>query len=136
VSLTDKNRYQTLIAKGSQWCDPTKRSIKMKIPTSIRLRIRDLETRLGCHRQTIWRWYTSGDFPKPHYLGQHRMWFEHDVEQWEQTQMAARASLKKVSRGACDQQRAEASSSDSFYTKSGSSPPDVTSNEEGGRHDK
>jgi len=31
-----------------------------------RLTVADLEQRLACSKQTIWRWYTKGDFPKPH----------------------------------------------------------------------
>jgi predicted DNA-binding transcriptional regulator AlpA len=97
-----------------------------------RLNIAALEKLLGCSRQTIWRWYTTGDFPRPHYLGQNRLWFIDEVEDWLEEQMLSRTSQKKVSRGACNQQRAEASSAESFYTTSGSSPPDVTSSEEGG----
>ena len=73
-----------------------------------RLNIRMLEERLGCNRQTIWRWYTSGKFPEPHYLGQNRLWFEADVEAWEKEQML------KI-----------ASTADSYYTMSGSSPPNA-----------
>ena len=79
-----------------------------------RLNIRMLEERLCCHRQTIWRWYKSGKFPEPHYLGQNRLWFESEVELWEQEQML------KIE-----------SSAGSFYTMSGSSPPE-TNNDDGG----
>ena len=79
-----------------------------------RLNIRMLEERLRCHRQTIWRWYKKGRFPKPHYLGQNRLWFEAEVEAWEQEQML----------------KIEASSN-SFYSMSGSSPPNVN-NDKGG----
>ena len=73
-----------------------------------RLNIRMLEERLCCNRQTIWRWYKKGRFPEPHYLGQNRLWFEAEVEAWEQEQML----------------KIEASAN-SFYSMSGSSPPDV-----------
>lgn len=79
-----------------------------------RINIRTLEERLCCHRQTIWRWYTAGTFPKPHYLGQNRLWFKAEVEIWEQEQML----------------KIEASAN-SFYSMSGSSPPDVNNNEGG-----
>ena len=79
-----------------------------------RLNIRMLEKQLCCHRQTIWRWYTSGKFPKPHYLGQNRLWFAAEVEAWEQEQML----------------KIEASAN-SFYSMSGSSPPNVNSNKGG-----
>lgn len=66
-----------------------------------RLTVAQLEQRLACTKQTIWRWYTKGDFPKPYYLGQNRVWFEADVETWEHKQMAARSTPAPVaSRGA------------------------------------
>ena len=65
-----------------------------------RLTVAQLEQRLACTKQTIWRWYTKGDFPKPHYLGQNRVWFETDVEAWEQKQMATRTTPPAVRRGA------------------------------------
>ena len=76
----------------------------MRQPTRNRLDINALEARLACHRQTIWRWYTSRDFPRPHYLGQKRLWWEDEVEAWENKQMSA----------------------DTFLTMSGSSPPNGT----------
>ena len=97
-----------------------------------RLNITALEKRLGCSRQTIWRRYTTGDFPKPHYLGAHRLWFAHEIEQWEEQVMLSHASRKKVSNYDSDKQIVQPSSADTFYTMSGSSPPDVTSSEEGG----
>ena len=86
----------------------------MNDTTHNRLNIRMLEKRLCCTRQTIWRWYKSGKFPEPHYLGQNRLWFEAEVEIWEQEQML------KIK-----------SSANSFYSMSGSSPPDVNNNEGG-----
>jgi len=108
----------------------------MKRHNTRRFKIAELEVRLGCSRQTIWRWYTAGRLPAPHYLGQHRLWFEHEIEQWEQKQMSSRASIKEGHRNASHEQMSQPSSADTFYTMSGSSPPDVTSTEEGGRHDK
>lgn len=61
-----------------------------------RLTVADLEQRLGCSKQTVWRWYSKGDFPKPHYLGQNRVWFESDVETWEEKQMATRSTPPAV----------------------------------------
>jgi predicted DNA-binding transcriptional regulator AlpA len=81
-----------------------------------RLNIQMLEERLCFHRQTIWRKYKEGKFPKPHYLGQNRLWFEAEIELWEQEQMLKLGS-----------------SSDSFYSMSGSSPPDVNNNEGGAK---
>ena len=92
----------------------------MRQPTRNRLDINALEARLACHRQTIWRWYTARDFPRPHYLGQKRLWWEDEVEAWENKQMAAHPS-----------NAAETIDTDSFLTMSGSSPPDEN-NDEGG----
>jgi len=110
----------------------SKRAFKTK-PNRRRHNISELEKRLGCSRQTIWRWYTTGNFPKPHYLGQCRVWWEHEIEQWEQEQMSSRASIKEACRNASDKQIAQPTSADSFYTKSGSSPPNVTNIEEGNK---
>ena len=96
-----------------------------------RLNIRMVEERLCWHRQTIWRKYKAGKFPLPHFLGQNRVWWEHEIEQWEEEQMSCRASINEASRNASSKQIAQPTSADSFYTKSGSSPPNVTNIEEG-----
>jgi predicted DNA-binding transcriptional regulator AlpA len=49
----------------------------------IRVNMRQLEDRLAVSRQTLWRWYTAGTFPKPHYLGQNRLWWLDEIEAWE-----------------------------------------------------
>jgi predicted DNA-binding transcriptional regulator AlpA len=92
----------------------------MTKPNRIRLDIKAVETRLGCHRQTIWRWYTTRDFPKPHYLGQNRLWWEDEIEAWEEQQMLTQFSGHP-----------QGPSPDSFFTKSGNSPPNE-GNDEGG----
>ena len=89
-----------------------------------RLTIAQLADRFACSSMTVYRWYTFGDLPRPHYLGQNRVWFEHDVEQWEQKQMSSRASIKEAYRNASDEQIAQPSSANTFYTMSGSSPPE------------
>jgi predicted DNA-binding transcriptional regulator AlpA len=61
-------------------------------PKRRRLGITALEELLGYSRQSFWRWYTKGDFPKPHYLGQKRCWFEDEVEAWAYKQMLANDS--------------------------------------------
>ena len=65
-------------------------------PTRRRLKIAGVEQRTGVHRQTIWRWYTSGIFPVPHYLGTQRLWFEDEIIDWEKKRMAERAAEKAV----------------------------------------
>jgi predicted DNA-binding transcriptional regulator AlpA len=54
----------------------------------IRLRVKDLEARLGIDRVTLWRWYRSGRFPEPQYLGERRTWLLSDIEAWEQRQLS------------------------------------------------
>ena len=63
-------------------------------PKRRRLNIAGVEERTGVHRQTIWRWYKAGPFPPPHYLGQARLWFEDEIESWEEARMKERASEK------------------------------------------
>ena len=87
---------------------------KITEPKCRRLGITALEELLGYSRQSIWRWYTKGNFPKPHYLGQKRCWFENEVEAWAYKQMLANNS--RVT---------------SFYCMSGSSPPDVNNGKGG-----
>jgi len=84
-----------------------------------RLNISMLEERTCWHRMTIWRKYKAGKFPPPHFLGQNRVWWEHEIEQWEEQTMSHEANHK-----AHDGRMAETTSADSYYTKSGSSPPE------------
>jgi predicted DNA-binding transcriptional regulator AlpA len=65
-------------------------------PSRRRLDINAVEERTGYHRQSIWRFYTTGTFPKPHYLGAERRWYEDELELWENEQMARRAQEKGV----------------------------------------
>lgn len=65
-------------------------------PSRRRLKIGGVEERTGVHRQTIWRWYRAGAFPRPHYLGSERVWFEDEIEAWEQRRMTERAAEKGV----------------------------------------
>lgn len=91
-----------------------------------RLNIRMVEERLCWHRQTIWRKYKAGKFPAPHFLGQNRVWWEHEIEQWEKEQTMSH----EFNHEEHDSRIAETTSADSYYTKSGSSPPNVTSDKE------
>lgn len=54
-----------------------------KLQFKRRLGISDLEKHFGVHRQTIRRWVKAGKFPRPHYHGQRRKWFESEIIQWE-----------------------------------------------------
>jgi predicted DNA-binding transcriptional regulator AlpA len=48
-----------------------------------RLDIVALTKRLRVHKSTVSRWYKAGSFPPPHYLGDRRRWWLHEVEAWE-----------------------------------------------------
>ena len=49
----------------------------------IRLNARQVAERLGVSKQSVWRWYSSGYFLRPHYLGANRVWWLDEVEAWE-----------------------------------------------------
>jgi predicted DNA-binding transcriptional regulator AlpA len=66
----------------------------------VRIGITELSSRLGVDRSTIWRWYRSGKFPLPHYLGERRTWFLAEVEAWERDRMAPLAEPRRTSRNA------------------------------------
>ena len=78
------------------------------LPTRRRLNIRGVEARTGFHRQTIRRRYTNDDFPKPHYLGANRVWWEDEVEHWEQLQMLIRSNAKSAGETEVLQEQAKA----------------------------
>ena len=63
-------------------------STATKVPAPRRIGIADLEQRLAANRTTIWRWYSAGTFPLPHYIGTRRCWWLHDIEAWEVAQLA------------------------------------------------
>ena len=52
-----------------------------------RVSIGDLRHRYSRSDVTIWRWYTTGDFPKPHYLHGKRFWWLDEVEAYEARQV-------------------------------------------------
>lgn len=56
-----------------------------------RIRIAELERRLGIERTTIGRWCRSGKLPPPHYLGNHRCWWLDEIVAWEAAEMARTA---------------------------------------------
>lgn len=53
-----------------------------------RLRIADVERRVGVERSTIWRWCVAGTFPPPSYSGTLRVWTVEAIETWEAAQAA------------------------------------------------
>ncbi len=55
----------------------------------VRIKIADVERLTGVHRQTVWRWYTKSDFPKPHHIGRDRFWMRSEVEAWLEQQTNA-----------------------------------------------
>jgi len=66
--------------------------------TVIRLGISEIEARTGRDKTTIWRWYRAQKFPSPHFIGERRMWFLHEVEAWEREQMARPPSARRGAR--------------------------------------
>ena len=63
-----------------------------KLPTQPfprRINIAELEQRLACSRRTIERWYLADRFPRPHHLGQNRVWWLSEVEAWEEERALA-----------------------------------------------
>jgi predicted DNA-binding transcriptional regulator AlpA len=65
----------------------------------VRLGISELEARLGVNRKTIASWYKAVLFPVPHYLGEMRRWWVHEIEAWEAVQTApGRPRRKQVPR--------------------------------------
>lgn len=68
-------------------------------PTDVRrLGIAELERRLGLHRTTIWRKCRAGDMPAPHYLGDARRWWLHEIEAWEAAQAARPPEARRGAR--------------------------------------
>jgi len=62
--------------------------------TPRRIGIREVEERTHAERTSIRRWYTRGDFPKPHFLGSRRVWWESDVARWESERAARPAEAR------------------------------------------
>ncbi|WP_369158830.1 hypothetical protein [Candidatus Thiodiazotropha sp. LNASS1] len=49
--------------------------------------IRKVGRRYDRHPQTIWRWYTKGIFPKPHYVNGYRQWFDDELDEHDRKHM-------------------------------------------------
>ena len=39
-------------------------------------------------RATVYRWYRAGSFPEPHFIGNRRAWWLHEVAAWEESRVA------------------------------------------------
>jgi predicted DNA-binding transcriptional regulator AlpA len=65
-----------------------------------RIGIAELERRLGRDKTTIWRWYMASPprFPAPHFIGERRAWWLHEVEAWEREQMARPPEARRGAR--------------------------------------
>lgn len=74
-----------------------------------RLGIAEIEERLGKCRVTIWRWCRAGRFPLPHYIGERRCWWLHEIEAWEREEMARPTNARRGARNltGCDASPAE-----------------------------
>ena len=53
--------------------------------------IKQVEERTGKHRQTLWRWWNSGKFPKPTKVESQNAWLEEVVDQWIDEKMGVAA---------------------------------------------
>jgi predicted DNA-binding transcriptional regulator AlpA len=80
------------VQSGQQNLQPSYHDVNR--PSRRRLKIGGVEERTGVCRQTIWRWTKDGVFPPPHYLGSERLWWEDEIEFWEEAQMSKRAKEK------------------------------------------
>ncbi|MEW7986516.1 MAG: hypothetical protein AB2777_19395 [Candidatus Thiodiazotropha endolucinida] len=45
--------------------------------------IRQVADRYNRHPQSLWRWYTKGNFPKPHYVNGLRTWFDDELDEYD-----------------------------------------------------
>lgn len=64
------------------------------MPERTRIKITALEQRLAQSRQTIWRNYSAGNFPAPHYLGRDRVWYLDEIEAWEQEHVSQASAYR------------------------------------------
>jgi predicted DNA-binding transcriptional regulator AlpA len=71
----------------------------------IRLGTAEVARRVGRSACTLWRWYTAEPprFPRPHFIGDRRAWFEHEVSAWEAEQMARPATDRRSTRNLTNQ---------------------------------
>ena len=49
--------------------------------------IKAVEQKTGKHRQTLWRWWQAGKFPKPIKVETQNAWLESDIDQWIDSKM-------------------------------------------------
>jgi predicted DNA-binding transcriptional regulator AlpA len=57
-----------------------------------RIGIVEVRLRTNASTSTINRWVKHGRFPRPHYLGTRRCWFEQEIAAWEAQQMSRAGS--------------------------------------------
>jgi excisionase family DNA binding protein len=65
-----------------------------------RIGIGELARRLGFSRATIGRWTKLGKLPAPHFLGEQRRWFVHEIEAWETAEARPDRPRKRASKRA------------------------------------
>lgn len=63
-----------------------------------RVGITDLVRRFGLAKTTITRWSKTGRFPAPHYLGELRRWYVHEIEAWERAECDPARPRKRASK--------------------------------------
>lgn len=51
--------------------------------------IKTVENKTGRNRQTLWRYWTAGKFPKPVKIESANAWLESEVDQWIDSKLSA-----------------------------------------------
>ncbi len=67
-------------------------------PTATRVAVAWVLARLGVCRMTLDRWIKAGKFPAPHYLGEQRRWWLHEVQAWEAAEAARPPEARRRAR--------------------------------------
>ena len=59
------------------------KNIRQAQPPTRLIRLKEVQSRVGLGRSTIYRWMAKGNFPKPVRLGGHAVaWVLADIDQW------------------------------------------------------
>jgi len=53
--------------------------------------IKTVEEKTGLHRQTLWRYWQAGKFPKPRKIETQNCWLESDIDKWIDEKMGSAA---------------------------------------------
>lgn len=61
-----------------------------------RVTMREVASRLGVTPRCIEKRVVAGRFPRPHYLGNWRRWWLHELMQWEQDNTRSESARKQA----------------------------------------